>query len=393
VPGHLDDEHPGLVEVASQVLLEMGRFDGRLRRVDEVDHDQHRVFLGRAFRLKEHLHAALMLTQAGLSASALVVIRTALEHQLVDRILHRGARYEQTIEGVDDESWKRLLDGFNAQEERWFRAMAEPPRRVGRDRAAVVFRGMADQNDDPATATYFLHPLYFEIDHYSPTIGRPSDQESLDDGLGGLEQRVDRARSNRERWHKWLRWDGLKHNLMLNDIFDESQLLALDVHYGFLSGFTHATNASYNDVSARHDEIVRDAREVFAQELVVLYVVTLGAAELELLSGMEDRPPPLQVAGRTEVESVVRSANVRAGHLWFPGGSPHNYDRVVEMNRRHWRARSNDNLEVDVSDVEDSEIAYYRDPMDRLRRMHQSSREMTTGIAYQSPWRNPASFP
>ena len=145
--------------------------------------------------------------------------------------------------------------------------------------------------------------------------------------------------------------------------------------------------------TCRHDTMrLFEMREVFAQELVVLYVVTLGAAELELLAGMEDRPPPLQIVGRAEVESVVQSANAEAGHLWFPGGSPHNYDRVVEMNRRHWRARSDDNPLVDVSDVEDSELPYYRDPMDRLRRMHQSSREMTTGITYQSPWRDPSSF-
>lgn len=392
VPNHLEDEHPGLVDVASQILLEIRQFDARLRRVDEVDHDQHRVFMGRAFRLVQHLEAGVTLTQLGLSASALVLMRTALEHQLVDRLLHCGTRFEQVFTGVDDAALANLVERYNAQEERWFRAMAEPPRRVGADRAAVVIRGMADSNEDPATATYLLHPLYFEIDHYSPTIGRPSDQGSFDDGIGSLDERIARARRNRALWHKWLRWDGLKRNLVLNGMVDERELFALDVHYGYLSGFTHATNAGYDDVSGRHNEVIRDAREAFAQELVFLYVVTIGAAELELLATMQDRPPPLEVAGRAEVDDVVMRARKEAAHLWFLGGQPHKYDRFVELNRRAWRAHRDGAPMHEVSNFADAEIPYYRDPMERLTRLHQSSREMTTGLVYESQWRNPSSY-
>jgi len=40
----------------------------------------------------------------------------------------------------------------------------------------------------------------------------------------------------------------------------------------------------------------------------------------------------------------------------------------------------------DPSSIPEGEIRYYRDPMQRLVRLHCSFQEIMTGIAYQSPW-------
>lgn len=173
-------------------------------------------------------------------------------------------------------------------------------------------------------------------------------------------------------------------------MFTGRELVAIDVHYAFLSGFTHATNAAYDAAHGRWNSLSDRGATHFAEELVHLYVASLAAAVLRLLNGMEDRPPPVRIAGRDEVDALVASAEAAAAHLWFPGGSPHQYDRFVELNRRHWRAASHRAGEAPpTSYLADEEVPYYRDPLGRLREMHRSSRELTTGLVYQSPWPDP----
>ncbi len=43
----------------------------------------------------------------------------------------------------------------------------------------------------------------------------------------------------------------------------------------------------------------------------------------------------------------------------------------------------------DTTYVPEHEIRYYRDPMQRLVRLHSSFQEIMTGLAYQSPWPRP----
>ncbi len=78
-----------------------------------------------------------------------------------------------------------------------------------------------------------------------------------------------------------------------------------------------------------------------------------------------------------------------ADHFWFPGSRPHDYDRWREANRRGFLVSRN--LDpglpaVPPEQIRDDDIGYYGDPLDRVRKMHQSQSEMITGYAYISPW-------
>lgn len=388
------DDHPELVAAARDVVDELLRFSKRLDRFDEVDHEQHRVFLGRADRLAGHLRASLLLADGGLFPSAFALLRTALEHQLVDQVLHTGSRYAVSMGAVDEATWELIREEYEAQETRWSRTLADAPTRDVRGRVAYVVRGIAERDADPATTTDLLHPLYFEMDKYSPTAGRPAIQGSLDDGFVPLEHRERSARANRDRWRNWLRWDALRKTLELNELTTGRDLLAIEVHYAFLSGFTHATNSAYDAALDRYGSISRTGSDHFADELVRLYVATFGASELRLLASMEDREPPVRITGRAEIEALADAAQRAAAHLWFAGGVPHDFDRVGERNRRHYSAvRDKTDPPSTSAPLDDADIGYYTDPLDRLRRMHQSFRELTTGLNYTSPWPNPTGNP
>ena len=178
-----------------------------------------------------------------------------------------------------------------------------------------VFRGLADTEADPATTTDLLHPIYFEMDRYQPTTGRPADQANFDDGIIDDEQRRQLAVENQARWRQWISWAAQRKSLELNHIFVGRGLVAVDVHYAFLSGFTHATNDAYSAALGAWGSLSDRGMSELAVELVYLYVAWLGAAELRLLSTMEDRQPPVQITGRSEIEELVSGADVACAHL------------------------------------------------------------------------------
>lgn len=388
MPSTVAADHPELRRASVAATGELEDFHTRVDRYDGVDHEQHRVYLGRAERLVGHLRGALLLSKSELYASAFAVLRVALEHQLQDRLLHLGRRFARTTKIPDDAAWQEIQAGYASQKAPWARTLAQPPVRNEKGVVTFVYRGIADAAADPATTTDLLHPLYFEMDRYFPTVGRPADQANFDDGLMPVEHLERRARENRDRWHQWLSWSALRRNLELNGMFTGRNLVAIDVHYAFLSGFTHATNAAYDAAFDRWGSLSERGTSHFAEELVYLYVTTLAASELRLVTSMEDRAPPVRIMGRAEVEGLATEAEAAAAHLWFPGGRPHEYDRVTELNRRHWRAhRAGEG--PPTTDVSDDDIPYYGDPLRRLRAMHRSYNELTTGLVYQSPWPNP----
>lgn len=188
---HLATVHPGLVEVAAAVCASLRDFGDQLDRFDHVDHEQHRVLVARGERLETHLRSSLLLTDQGLHASALALLRTSMEHMLTDRLLHEGSRYQLSPPGdVTDDAWAAIEAEYDAQATRRSRSWAEMPTRSRNGRVTFTIRGMANRDSDPASASDLLHPVYFEMERYIPTVRRPGDQDRFDDGLISHEHRV-----------------------------------------------------------------------------------------------------------------------------------------------------------------------------------------------------------
>jgi hypothetical protein len=64
---------------------------------------QHMEFAKRAPQLAGHLRAVIALSDAGHYPSALVVVRAALEHHLMDRLLFLSRLYVESYGGVRKE--------------------------------------------------------------------------------------------------------------------------------------------------------------------------------------------------------------------------------------------------------------------------------------------------
>src|SRR5437773_2302529 len=89
-------DHGILLASAETLLTEIRDFRQRFRET-RVSYQIHADFADRALSLEAYLSAALSLAIAGSYMPALALLRSALEHQLVDQLLFLGRRYKRVI--------------------------------------------------------------------------------------------------------------------------------------------------------------------------------------------------------------------------------------------------------------------------------------------------------
>jgi hypothetical protein len=344
---------------------------------------QHYDCADRARQLASHLRGAMALSDLHLYPSALAVTRTAFEHQVFDRLLFLARRLVQVFEGVDDVEFARIEALIAAGETR-----IESIERLGKptkQKARVIRRGLPVVADGASEPGYDLSVYYAVLQQHMPLVGRPSDQEFLDDGLSTIEERVELARTQKTLYERFLRWESLKDGLLVNELADTTELLQLEVHYRFLSTFTHATQPGYTLVRATSSN-----EPDHAEELLRLYLVELAAAELDAFLAMAELEPPVEVTNADEIRVLVQTARRRSAHLWFPGGQPDRFDYVEEANTRAFRQFEQDGFSQrprsTPDDIQRDEVGYYGDPMQRLMRLHWSFVEGTTRFRFQSRW-------
>src|SRR5262249_43017580 len=148
-------------------------------------------------------------------------------------------------------------------------------------------------------------------------------------------KRKEFARHNRELYHKYLSWESIKKSLLANGFATERTLQMLDVHYRFLSAFTHPlTDVRALTRGRSHASVDYDH---YSSELALLYVIVLAVEELRHFRAAANREPIVALAGWDATEELCTRAWKLSGHLWFPGHDPHPYDRVHEANCRAFR--------------------------------------------------------
>jgi hypothetical protein len=386
------DDHGTLLGAAEQIILELQRFETHMRP-GEVHHMQHSDFAARTRHLGLHLGAVHTLVRQELYPSAFALLRTALEHHLLDHLVFLGRRYVQVFEDVSDEQWEQLMSDCESGAP-GARTICEPPTRSRKGRVRIVREGLYASGDNPETSDYTVSPVYFVLQQYQPLTGRPSDQVFLDDGLLDVETRVEQARRQKALWDQYLTWSSLTESLERNGFYSPEEVQQLQVHYRFLSAFAHATDAAY-DLAYRRGILGGDppVYDHYSSELALLYVNAIATRELDALLEMTLRPPAVAVPARDELVAIAEGARQVSRHLWFPGDEPLDYDRVVEANRRVWQHyRDVKDLPeareraVRPEELEPDDVRYYDNPHQRIVQLHQSFTEMTTGFTYRSPW-------
>lgn len=375
----VEAEHPGLVSGTRDLIssLRENRERFGLAMVDYMYGD-------RPVALASHLEAAGLLTASGHQASALTVLRTALEHTLTDSLLFNARRRRVRYVNATPEWEARQRAAINAGEEGT--ADIESIERQGKD--VLIVRATYRLTNPDGEVVGRISPYHVAMEHHSPLVGKKADQADRWRYVGLLADQRAHAVENAQWWKDYLAWPAIKDNLVLNGLYSERDARRLEVHYGFLSSFTHAHNHGYR---VGHSHSNQSGTCHFCKELTLLYMATIGILEQRALAAhCVDRDPSFVTPGSEIADRLVDVID----YFWFPGlGSPTVLDRHREVLQRQHDSGTALGRVVEPGDLTEDEVAYYGDPMSRLVSLHQSSSEMVTGLTYRSPWPQAGTWP
>lgn len=378
------DDHDTLPAHAKTMLriletLEQRHVYGKSMNMQHVD------FAARARQLAGHLRSVTMLSDAGHYASALVVVRAALEHHLMDRLLFLSRLFVESYGGVKEEDMPAeserlaaLKAGSRPEITRWWR-----DKQTGQ--MHVVLRGFHSAKSVKGRGM-IISPYYFQQDHYDPFTGGKKSAPRLAAPFSQREDVLDWANESAAAWSRWFVHGKVMAGLRVNRLLPRCEV-HVDVHYGFLSGFAHPSKRGYEALFGRDHPDRMGSFDHYASEMCLLYVITIAAAEIEAYGRMSRRIPRLGLSGWDDVTLAVREARFASEHFWFLGDGPTMLDRIDTVHTPRGNERPKlGRPKVDPVHLPDVKVRYYSDPMERLVRLHSSFQEMTTGLVYRSPF-------
>ena len=381
------DDHGALPLHAERLLTRLETMHGATGHMLHMDHEK------RVRQLADHLRAVLLLNAGHQYASALVVLRAALEHHLMDRLILLANRYVETYTGIkqkDRQAEDAKLEALRARDRpdiaRWWWDDGGG--------LNVVYRGLHSAKSKKGRGQTISH-YYFRIDRFDPFTGGKKHAARLAAPFWRKAHREDWANESAATWRRYFAYDTIRKNLDVNRLLPGGMGLQIDVHYGFLSGFAHPSKKGYEAIYGHNSPDRRGSFDHYASELLLLYVITIAAAEIEVYGRMARRQPKLAIAQWDAIDFEVRDARLAASHFWFLGGAPTPLDRVDHVHTPPGKTKPKwGRPKVDPAAVPEARVRYYVDPLDRIVRLHASFQEMSTGLIYQSPFpRSDASLP
>ncbi len=289
----------------------------------------------RTAALGNHLTGAILLADSGFFGPALALMRTCLEHHVIDRLALLGADHP-----VHDSSGQ-VVERVSSY---WEKLQTWSPYRRHKD--------LSGPFDDPETA----------------------------DAV---------SKQQHDIYRTFFSWSSLCKNLLDKELCSKHEHEQLQVHYGFLSAFTHAhaTSASLEHSVYMPGRKPAEFATHLLGELALLYATVIGVAELtawrRYVDGRRHLLAPLEprlIESAEEAEHVI-------SYFWFLTGSRQQLDLVDEAHRRSYPAlREGKPPPFRPEDLGFSDVRYYTDPFKRLARLHCGGFELTSGFTSPPLW-------
>lgn len=354
------EEHKELIEAVYRLLSILERLNDWLVFPDGIEYGHYRFFTARAISLTSYLRGALALAENDFYPPGFAIIRAAMEHQLIDRLEFLADRYIQKVP-MDEAQWDDFRKNI-------------PDRVIECERAenGIVTLHMGRI---PAGEGYSFSPYLLLV------FGEYISQEE-----------------KKQAWRSYLRWESIKSNLLLNNLCSQEYCDQLDVHYRFLSSYTHPMHYdNWRDTysgkySGKRFGIGQGYPRYnhYSSELILLYICYISMEEIKDFSKMTTLPPSVAIRGWEDIEQSISSISSMIQYAWFPGMM--SSDMVREIDRYITAIRKIDEgkdrslrfSSITVHDINDDDILYYEDPLNRLKQLHMSVWDIVG--SYDSPW-------
>jgi hypothetical protein len=345
-------------------------------------HMQHLDHVKRARQLADHLRGVLALSDARRYPSALVVVRAALEHHLMDRLIFLANRHVEMYGGVTkdtlaaEEAKLAALQATRPDLERWW---------WDDSGMNVVWRGFHGKRSMKGRGQT-ISPYYFRIDDFDPFTGGKTHAAEVASPFWRKAHREEWAAQSLAMWRRYFVHDRVLKALDVNHLLPGRLRMQVDIHYGFLSGYAHPSKKGYETFHGLNHPDRLGQFDHYGSEIALLYVITLAAAEVDIFMRMCRRAPRLGLRGWDDIATEVRDARLAASHFWFLGGEPQVLDRLDTVHTPAGGDPKWGRPSRDWRKIRDRDVQYYADPLDRLVRLHHGWSEMSSGLVYNSPF-------
>jgi len=383
-------EHGALVQLNQELLEALRTFDESVQW-GESQWGQDIEFLGQLGVRRLTLLAGNEQALDGFYREAYNTIRMALEGYLLTTLIFTCEKYQfKWI--VQRSKGDRSLDEAVARAEQGIRASAGPElvslKRTAKGTLVAVRRGVPIVDNDGRASGRVLPFYYGAWKQY-----RPEEHH-----LGGLEGYLERewsiAKGRRasekdprhgQFYREFFTFDGMVEKLRLNGVLTTKTAARLRVHYNFLSGFSHTTHRSVDRIlnaSLYRSTRVSLSYNHYHSELGLLYVCHLAAMFLTLALGYSRRWK-ICVDAVDTYQALVERVDTAYGYFWFIFNKPHLYDRYQDANRLSDHRKTKF---VRPEDLKDGQVRYHEDPLARLRQLHCTTTEISSGNTFVSPF-------
>ena len=186
----------------------------------------------------------------------------------------------------------------------------------------------------------------------------------------------------------FLTFDRILDNLRLNDVLNKKTATRVLVHYNFLSSFSHSTSDSISISKTRklHQfsssglDVVYDH---YLSELALLYICHLLMMHLQfIMSYLSWRSIKLRHKEK-RYRTLCRRTDEKFGYFWFIYNKPHQYDKYVHANRK---CNLKKRIFYRPEQIRMGDVRYCDNPLQRLKGLHQTQQELTSGNTFISPF-------
>ena len=335
----------------------------------------------------------------GYYRDAYQLIRMVFEGYLILRLISTCDKYPLRIRikrAKNDPSLKDAKDRIIQQVKQKFHDRLITTYSEDKNTLVAVLREV-QVVDEKGDDTGVLVPFYYRawhnfrpLEHFVKGKNRLPTRRFLTSEWAAMPRRIKKeiAENYGALYRYFLNFDRILENLRLNGVLNKKTTTRVLIHYNFLSNFSHSTSDSLSIIRERRfHQLSAGGLDViynhYLSELALLYICHLLSMHLShAIYYLRWRNIKL----KNEIKvyrSLCKKVEGDFSYFWFIFNKPHQYDRYVHANRK---CNYKKKLFYRPEDVRLGDVRYHDNPLGRLKQLHQSQSELTSGNSFTSPF-------
>ena len=301
-----------------------------------------------------------------------IVLRSVFEHYFLYKLISNGIIYPQRID-----IGKMSCSEFSEKADK----LIQEGKIVNYEyhgRISILFRkGLKDKSNRIIPIYYFMYQNYDPIKRYVEPLFTFRSLDAISDITKALieKQKDIHYYNNFQR--------GVKKGLLINEMVTQQEWDRIIVHYNFLSIFTHVCykgikEIEYERICPNMDSFEKLRKfDHYLSELILLYTLRLIEYYLKVILNNKNKTWSLSDANK--IKSYLKKLEKKISYFWFIFEDPHEFD-ILKHEEDIWIYKKRKNYPPKKP------INYYRDPLERLRKMHRSIQYLDIGKLYRTPF-------